>query len=746
MNSRINELLNNLECGALTFRPYIVMKDATEISLQYVLTVNEESKTVQMIAVHQGLFRDDLYIKYENDAFICRRKFQNISAQPLTIKELAVEIGGITYGLNPRDDYFYHNENPRIFGIMTFPVDYNRTAKDALDSSFDIQAGNRWADPGVICERVGAGPYQAFPAILLSNYQTKKGLVHGSLSQSVFFHNYLVEHVDGKMQLQIFSSFMDVDYLEMEPGRILTEEWYLGKTEEADDIERIFAGYTDVLREKLPVAYGRTNINRDNMIWGSWNDGVYRDVSEELILTEAKYLKENFPTVHWIQLDDGYSVYSKAAHGLGVPYEGETGIDQNKFPRGLSYLTDRIRQIGLRPALWIGGFCPKETLIYKEHPEWFMDYSHRVSRSSPLDVSQEEVRDYMCKALHVLCEQYGFDAVKHDFWSYAFEDRNDLYKNHNKSGYEYRTWWLKELRNVLPKDGYLQTGCDIVMGNPFLGEYFTNYRYGPDVGNGVWENLKTNYLWGIACFATHTGDLFVPNSDSVGIFPDLNDTDSMFCMNFCLVTHSMVEIAGLLSKTDKYDRLKKLKKAVCNPNNGQDIYFVRYDYRSHKQFAIPEIIYFKTPHFSKLMESELMPVRTVGVFNAEETEKEYFFSVSELGLAPGEYQLTDVWSGEQYEFSDCFERKLAPHESRLFAVNRKSGIQLYDANIRINSAQLVGNKLFLETDYTVKDAELFLSGSTVKEVWFEGQKQEFSVRENKVCLDIPGKGTLVIEL
>lgn len=569
--------------------------------------------------------------------------------------------------------------------------------------------------------------------------------MHGSLSQKVFFHNYLVKHIDDKVRLQIFSSFMDIDYLEMEPGRVLTDEWYLGKTEEAEDIERIFAGYTHILRKKLPVGYGRTSINRDNMVWGSWNDGIRRDVSEELVLREAKFLKENFPTVRWIQLDDGYAVYNKSAHGLGVPYEGEEGIDKEKFPRGLRYLTDKIREIGLRPALWIGGFCPIETLIYKEHPEWFMDYSRRVDYTSPLDVSQEEVREYMCHAIHVLCEQYGFEAVKHDFWSYAFEDRYDLYRNQDKSGYEYRSWWLKELRNVLPKDGYLQTGCDIVMGNPFLGEYFTNYRYGPDIGSGVWENLKKNYLWGTACFATHTGDLFVPNSDSVGLLPGLNDTDAMFCINYCLVTHSMVEIAGLLSKTDQYDRLKILKKAVCNPNNGQDIYFVGYDYRSHKQFAVPEIIYFKTPHFSKMEESEMLPVRTVGIFNVEEVEKEYCFDVCDLGLKPGEYMLTDVWSGEQYELDGRFVTKLAPHESRLLAINMKCGIQLYDANIRINAANVTGDTMLLEFDYAMKEVELFLS-KKVKAMSFNGEKQAFVVKDNMICLEVPQKGILTIKM
>jgi len=98
-----------------------------------------------------------------------------------------------------------------------------------------------------------------------------------------------------------------------------------------------------------------------------------------------------------------------------VPYEGPDGVDKKKFPHGMRGFTDKLREAGLRPALWIGGFCSVKTPIFKEHPEWFIDYSYRVKESQPLDVSLPEVREYMKKALDTLCLEYGFEGVKHDF-------------------------------------------------------------------------------------------------------------------------------------------------------------------------------------------------------------------------------------------------------------------------------------------------------------------------------------------
>lgn len=733
----------SLGCGNIEIKPFVIYANEEKVYPQYEVSFNESTKRFSLIAKTDKFF-DGLYFEYGGDEILCRRSFENISEEILQIKEIGFTLSGLDFGQDCADDYYYHNENPRVYMQMTFRIDHYPNSSDVKSSDFDIMAGNRWHDEGVIHSRAGCSPNQPFPAILFSNYNTNIGLVHGTLSQDVFYHNYSFCHTDDAVEVQVYSSFKDISHMDMEEGRILIDEWYLGKTTDAENLEKMFERYIKVLRKKLPVNYGSTNINRDNMVWGSWNDGVFRDVSEKLLLREAKYLKENFPTVRWIQLDDGYSTYTKHSHGLGVPYEGEDGIDKRKFPQGLRHFTDKIREIGLRPAIWIGGFCPVETKIYKEHPEWFFDYRYRVNNSAPLDVSIPDVREYMKKAVNVLCRKYGFEAVKIDFWSYAFEDTLPMLKNKNKSGYEHREWWLKEIRKAICDDGYFQTGCDIAMGNPFLGKYFTNYRYGIDIGSGNWENVKTNFLWGIACFALHTGDLFVPNSDSIGMLPGLKDDEAYFCINYCLVTHSMVEIAGLLSQAEHNERYRMLKKAACNPNNGQDIYFVGYNYRD-KNCYVPEIIYFNTPHFSTVENGESIPVKSVGLFNVFEEERVLSFQTEDLGLEKGRYILTDVWNGEQFDFSDKITFTVRPHASRFFAVSRKSGFQLYDANIRINSSKLEKNGITLETDYAVKDVELFFSHK-VKSIRLNDNKIRFTQKGSSVFFDAEEKGILEIEM
>ena len=740
MTESVSKMLAPLNCGKLNLTPYAVIDGKKLTGTVTECSAQSENGRLCLKLERADVFQDTLSFQFRGDQIRCRREFRNISGAVMKLNEIGAALEGIDFGKVPRDDFFYHNENPRIYEVMAFPVDYNRTANDAKDSSFDLQAGNRWADPGVVCERIGRSPYQPFPAILLGNYKSKHGIVHGTLSQRVFFHNYLVKHDSaGKVRLDILSSFKDNSWLEIQPDRILIDEWYLGATEQADEIEHIFDNYTEVLRQVLPPMYGATDINRTTMVWGSWNDGIFRSISESMLLEEAAYLKKNFPTVRWIQVDDGYANLVPPAHGLGCVYEKNHGIDHGKFPNGMRHYTDKIRELGLRPAIWIGGFCPVHTPIYREHPDWFIDYRYRVKDSQPLDVSLPEAREYMTHALDVLLTEFGFESVKHDFWSYAFEDSNVEYHRHEASGYEWREWWLKEMRKRLPRDGYFQTGCDIVMGNPFLGEFFTNYRYGIDIGSGNWDFVKTNYLWGMACFATHTSDLFVPNSDSVGLFPGLNETEAMFCLNYCLVTHTMVEIAGRLSKHPDSPRIPILKKAVCNPNNGQEIFFGKWNYLDSKQ-KYPPVIYFKTAHFCPKEDQPGLPLRTAGLFNLEDQIQQVTFSAKELGLSKGTYRVTDVWSGESFTLTDRLTFELPAHGSRLLAVSLADPDQLIDANIRILRTEKQGKELKLFFDYA--NAAEFTFASQPAEVLLDGKK--LPVNGSTVKADIAEKCVMTV--
>lgn len=725
-------MVNRLfEEGKMVFS---VIIDGKEIYPEYKITRAADSVSLNF---KSSRFTDDISFSFLPDGVAVERRFENTDDQPIILNGLKATVLGIDFGGNKRDDYFYHAENPRIYETFTFPIDYKRTCADATDSAFDVVANNRWADPGVVSEYIGASPYQPFPALLISNYKSRMGIVHGTLCQDFFYHCYLLSHdsPEGGIKAEIFSCFKDTAFVKAGKGKVYIDKWYIGETRDADDIEKIFTGYTRELRKVLASNYGKKDINRHDLVWGTWNDGLFREVSEELVLQEAKAVKEYFPSVKWIQLDDGYAVYDKHAHGLGVPFE-KNGIDRVKFPSGLKALADKIRDIGLKPAVWVGGFCPVETEIYKTHPDWFIDYSKRIDTSQPLDVSKPEVREYMLYAMRTFIKEYGFEGIKHDFWSYGFEDSDDLYSEKEYSGYELRKWWTGEIRKMLGEEGYFQTGCDLVQGNVFLGENFTNYRYGIDIGAGDWDTVKTVFLWGSACFATHTGDLCVPNSDAFGIFKRLPDNVFDFWNNYLIITRSAVELSGRFSLEENRNtpRFKKLQKATCNPNNGQDVHFVGFDYRQ-KGRVVPEIMYIKTAHFSTQADNELLPLATVAVFNSGEEEKTYCFSVSDIGLKQGEYVFTDVWNGDAFVSEGNICVTLKPHCSKLMSVNKSLPVTVYDANAKVVSAELADGALHLRLS-NAKTAQLTLSRAPSK-VTLNGEDVKFTLDNKVLSFDLP---------
>ncbi len=709
MKSLERSLSKIFNAGKFVNQVFIELENGRINPCEQNININNEQTRAHLSLSYENGLREDLYFELQDTHIVCRRSTHNSSDQMAKIRETAFVIDGLELGNKPTDDYFYHVENPRIYDKMTIKLDTVRSSDMVKDSGYDTQAGNRWADPGTVSERIGRSPYQPFPAIGLSNYGTKLGLVHGTLSQDIFFHNYLVGHSKDGAFLDIRSGFKAIAYRELQAGETIYDVWYLGRAENADNIEKIFAEYCDVLRQHLPPLWGATNINRNSLVWGSWNDGTFRDIDSERLIEVAEFISNNFPMVNWLQIDDGYAQYStdnQIAHGLGMPYEGEAGVDKKKFPGGFKPFTDAIKQTNLRPAVWIGGHSSKGTKIAQEKPQWGADYSIRLPNHLVLDISQDEVREYIEKSLDFFFKDGGFEGMKHDFWSYAFEASEDLLKNKHRSGYEWREWWLTQIRKRIPDDAYLQTGCDIVMGNPFLAKYFTNYRYGIDIGGGEWDYVKTCLLWGAACFATHTGDLFVPNSDAVGLFPGLTDDEALLCINYCLISRSMVEIAGWLHK-EKTDnpRFAILKKAVCCLNNGQDVFFADYNYRLTD--GAPEIWYLKTPHFSTLSEKSGLPLRTIAFFNLQEEERDFEIDFTALGLAGQEYYVKDVWS-DAYSTEKKIKCTLPAHGSALFMISSRQKMQLLDSNLKVDSIELSDNTMKLVFGYA-GDFELALS-------------------------------------
>lgn len=159
--------------------------------------------------------------------------------------------------------------------------------------------------------------------------------------------------------------------------------------------------------------------------WCSWFV-TYGDVTEKDILRHAEFVARELKPygMEWIQIDDGY----QTAFGN---WEGNA-----KFPHGMKWLAGRIRELGLKPGIWVAPFAiSADTDIAKQHPEWLVQGDngepqpivpeHQQQAQYILDVTHPGSRKWLEGLFRAITQEWGYDFVKTDFveWTILAAER-----------------------------------------------------------------------------------------------------------------------------------------------------------------------------------------------------------------------------------------------------------------------------------------------------------------------------------
>ncbi|WP_114312710.1 glycoside hydrolase family 36 protein [Thermus caldifontis] len=173
--------------------------------------------------------------------------------------------------------------------------------------------------------------------------------------------------------------------------------WFLafGPEEEA------FAAYARYLPRRLS--------GKPPKVWCSWYS-FYNRISEASLLSTLEEVA-GLP-FEVFQIDDGW----QRALGDWEP--------NDRFPRGMAFLADRIREKGLRAGLWLAPFLlTQDSPLGHSRPEWVL----RDGEGRPipagfnwgkplyaLDSGNEEVLDYVASLVRK-AREWGYDYLKLDF-------------------------------------------------------------------------------------------------------------------------------------------------------------------------------------------------------------------------------------------------------------------------------------------------------------------------------------------
>ncbi|HUV38446.1 MAG TPA: hypothetical protein VMY39_02480 [Planctomycetota bacterium] len=418
-----------------------------------------------------------------------------------------------------------------------------------------------------------------FPGVFVGSGTEAIGLFCAAASAERFHVMFRLRGSDGvSWGFEIEELPQGLEYIELAPGDTLEgEKLFFGIVETSDPQQATADYYAALERDGAFTRLAANPLPRER-IWCSWNYSFMADVTEADVLCQLPVLKRHFPRVKFVQVDHGYErVYRCGKRAMiDFLYETDAPYDAAKFPGGPRKLVREIKAAGLRPATWIALWTSGSSDLVRDHPDWLLlddtgrrlayRPGHGVDGSERhvffvLDVSVPAVRDYLERVCRTVFADWGFEGIKLDFFSFAFQCRRARFRHRTRTALEWLDWMVKLFRKYLPADGFLGLCSVAGTGSAVLGWGADYHRSGLDIGLGTWALVKR-----IAAWFANTNMLLarrpvLPNIDSIGWSDGFDEVSWRTWLSLCAVTGAALEVSGDLTTLDDA-RLTRLARTL----------------------------------------------------------------------------------------------------------------------------------------------------------------------------------------
>ena len=198
--------------------------------------------------------------------------------------------------------------------------------------------------------------------------------------------------------------------------------WLLKPSEEFQTPEIILT-YSDEGFGKMSRTYHE--LYRTRLVRGKYRDierpvlinnweATYFDFNEEKIINIAK--KAKTVGIELMVLDDGW-FGKRNSDNCSL---GDWVVDRNKLPDGIESLAKKVTELDMKFGLWFEPeMISEDSDLYRSHPDWCIYTEGRQRTPSRnqlvLDLSREEVRDYVVEAVSSVLKSSPISYVKWDF-------------------------------------------------------------------------------------------------------------------------------------------------------------------------------------------------------------------------------------------------------------------------------------------------------------------------------------------
>lgn len=480
-------------------------------------------------------------------------------------------------GAEPR---VHHPALPRMIGVGSLPV-----AASLADGRRSPLTANYQFD-----ERIGAQSYAVPPVCVLMDGESARFVV-GVLSETRCRSSMAWSLVDGEIELEVQFDLWGLGRRAPKVSQLDTELLWIEALDHGWELgPHAFQGWHRQLD-------GLAKRPRQELFWGSWNDGHFRDIDQERILATSDWLREELPNVRWVQIDDGWAGPSPSVPGtlepggpsldmsdFGVFYRPDDLEGDPRFPNGLGGLAQAIRDRGLRPMIWLTPSVMETSPLYRDHPEWFQDKVrlHFYREMRFLDFSVPEARAYAESVFQKVFREWGFQGCKLDYWSMGFDQHDVECRLGEQTSMEHMRWFAETLRRYVGPDGLLLYGIDLPFGSPLRSKPFDQFRYYADSEGSCqsMDAMREQALWAAFLVGLYQVQRYwVPDGDGLGLFSHFDMPARHFRLwsSFLLGSGTLTELAGWLHQA-KSPRLEVLKRFVRHARLGDPVELPGYSF------------------------------------------------------------------------------------------------------------------------------------------------------------------------
>jgi hypothetical protein len=515
------------------------------------------------------------------------------------------------------------------------------------------------------------GEANDIPAYYLCTHGYHLGMVEAELREDTLKRVWHME-IDPDMCMARYLTFyaeqrlLGADRLILAKGEDLCLSETMYQLLQNTHPQHAFDTFIDVFASLYPAACGRTSPMLNGACYCTWNYGPEQNVHEPELLERARIIRKNFPAVNFFLLDDGYEREPRVGNAPISHFYPNPARNYNpaRFPNGMRKFADRIRKIGLQPAIWMSPMVRFDSALATDHPGWLLRRRDgtvlKIGEGGYLDLSVPAARQWIDSVLQTLFVTWGFRGLKMDFQSHMFESVDACCREGTLV--QWRHWFYSRIRELLGPDGFFETCIAMTMGNPHLSRYADAYRLGGDVGE--------NFLRHKDCASHSLASLPIPghktmllNMDSFGMGTHYTWDEFESRMAWCFITQGVLEFGGQLEKYDG-KQLNAMAHILAHPDRGHGCRVV--DQGCYTGEPFPAVVIVDYPDTSTTRRRGIS--QHIALFNWTDQPAMVGATPTQLGLAP-DHTVTDFWSDKPQALrpEGLFEF-LRPHACRLLTV------------------------------------------------------------------------------